>query len=112
MAELEIVLILRFDQLADLNMALNAILVESLLQHFVILDKFVLMLSIPFHFAEVKSSGVQAIKHGAIHRTCCTLFNLCQLQLYKSQLDNSINKHALTSSNSLNHCKMTTLPTK
>jgi hypothetical protein len=61
LAELQIVLVLCFHELAHLDMALDAVLVEGLLQHFVVLNKLMFVLRVPLDFTEVKSSGVKAV---------------------------------------------------
>ena len=82
MAELQVIKIPSLDQLGDINVPLDSVLVESLLQHLVVLNELVLMLGSPLYFAECESTWVQRIKNGAIDSTCGALLNLGQLQLY------------------------------
>lgn len=44
LAELKVILVLRIDQLRDVNVALYSILVESLLKNFVVFDEFIVVL--------------------------------------------------------------------
>ena len=83
LAELQVVLVLGVFQFANVNMALDAVLVKSSLQNLVVLDKFVLVLCLPLDTAKGERVGVQAVHNCAVNRTSSALFNLLHTQLQR-----------------------------
>jgi hypothetical protein len=57
-------------------MFLNTVLIESVLQHFVVIDVLVVMLSSPLNLSNSKSAWVDGIHDLAIDSTSSALLNL------------------------------------
>ena len=66
LTKLKVVLVLCLGELADFDVALDAVLVEGVLENFVVLDEFVLVLGVPLDFAEGEGSRVEAVHDGAV----------------------------------------------
>jgi len=75
LAEFEIILVSSFDEHIDGNVFLNVVLIESILQHFVVIDVFVIMLSSPSNLGNSKSAWVDGIHDLSINRTSSALLN-------------------------------------
>lgn len=84
LAKLQVVLILGFDKLWHIDVALHSVFVKGLLKDFVILDKFVVVLAVPLDFAKSKSIGVQCVHNSTVYRSCSALLNLRKPQLLVS----------------------------
>jgi len=81
LAELEVVLVSRLGELGDLDVTLNAILVEGSLENLVVFSEFVLVFGIPLNFTELESSGIECVHDGAVHGSGCALLDLGELKL-------------------------------
>lgn len=81
LAELEVVEVASFGQLGDVDVALNAVFVEGLLEHLVVLGVLVLVLGAPLDSGEGERSLVEGVEHGAVNGTSGALLNLGELQL-------------------------------
>ena len=87
LAELEVVLVSSLLELGDIDVTLDSVLVEGLLENLVVLNEFILVFGIPLHLAEVESSGIEAVHHGAVHGSSCALLDLGELKLKKGELE-------------------------
>ena len=74
-------MVLGLHELVDLDVSLNTVLIECALQDLVVLDEFILVLSIPLDLAKLKGSSVKTVHHCAVNRASGALFNLSQLKL-------------------------------
>ena len=83
MAELEVVEWPSFDELASLNMSLDAILVKSILEDLVVLNILVLVLGLPSNLAELESSWIKGIQNSTVNCSGGTLLNFGQVQAKK-----------------------------
>ena len=81
LAKLKVVLVLGFDKPCYFDVTFNTILVEGILEDFVVLNIFIFVLGIPLHFAELESAGVESVKDSTVDCACGTLLDLCQIQL-------------------------------
>jgi hypothetical protein len=107
LAELEIILVLCLSELPNLDVTLDAVLVEGVLEEFVVIDKFVFVFGVPLDLTDGEGAGVEAVHDGAVDGSGGALFNLAEVELQKVRW-----VKGLTWSRSLNHSKMMTFPTK
>ena len=80
MKEFKVVLILRLDELIDIDVALDVILLEGLLQDLIVLDVFIVMLGLPPDLRHGNRPWVASVDDLAINSTGSALLNLGQLQ--------------------------------
>ena len=82
LTELEVVEIASLHELGYIDMALDAVLIEGLLQHLVVVDELVLVLGTPLNSAECEGSRVERVQNGAVDGPSRALLDLGQLQLH------------------------------
>ena len=81
LTELKVVLVLRLRQLCDIYVLLDSILVERILEHFVVVHKFIIVLSGPLDLVEVKALWVDRVHDLAVYSGSGTLLDLGEVQL-------------------------------
>ena len=81
LAELEVVKIAGLDQFGHIDVTLDTVLVEGLLEDFVVLDELMLVLCTPLDSFDWESARVESVEYGAVNGTSSTLLNLGKLQL-------------------------------
>jgi len=81
LTELKVVLVLGLRQLCNIYMLLDSILVERILEHFVVVHKFIIVLSGPLDLVEVKALWVDRVHDLAIYSGSGTLLDLGEVQL-------------------------------
>lgn len=79
LAELEVVLILSLDELVYFDISLDAIFVKGVLELFVVLDIFILVLCVPPDLAKSEGSRVEAVHDSAVDGSGGALFDLLEL---------------------------------
>lgn len=86
MCELEIVLILAFDQFGNFDVLLVILLLEAALEKFVVGDIISLHVSSPFDLAEWESARIDGVEDLAVDCSSTKLFDLGQTNLIRSDL--------------------------
>ena len=81
LTELKVVLVLRLRQLGHIYMLLDSVFVKGILEHFVVVHKFIIVLSGPLDFVEVKGLWVDRVHNLAIYSGSGTLLDLGEVQL-------------------------------
>lgn len=81
LTELKVVLVLRLRQLGHIYVLLDSILVERILEHFVVVHKFIIVLSGPLDLVEVEALWVDRVHDLAIYSGSGTLLDLGEVQL-------------------------------
>lgn len=62
-------------------MLFDSVLVEGILKHFVVINKFVVMLGRPFDLLEVEGLGIDRVHNLAVNSGSCALLDLGDVQL-------------------------------
>jgi len=81
LTELKVVLVLRLRQLCDIYVLLDSILVERILEHFVVVHKFIIVLSGPLDLVEVEALWIDRVHDLAVYSGSGTLLDLGEVQL-------------------------------
>ena len=81
MAEFQVVLVFGLDQLRNVDVSLDSVLLESCLQHFIVVDEFVFVLGATLYASVGERSRVEAIHDSAIDSARRALFDLRYAQL-------------------------------
>ena len=81
LAKLQVVLVLCFNKLVNVNVLFNTIFLESGLEHFIVLHPLVVKFCVPLHFFYVKGVGVNFVDNLAVHCGSCALLNFGELKL-------------------------------
>jgi len=81
LTELKVVLVLGLAQLSDIYVLLDSILVERILEHFVVVHKFIIVLGGPLDLVEVEALWIDRVHNLAIYSGSGTLLDLGEVQL-------------------------------
>lgn len=76
LAELEVVKVAGLDQFGHIDVTLDTVLVEGLLEDFIVIDELVFVLCLPLYSFDWEGAREESVEHGAVNGTSGTLLNL------------------------------------